>query len=114
MDDSPLTAQLAEEIRIREGGSAPDPKRDVGAYRYLFEHRLADQLELYRRMLLWMAWFWRVGGEEELGKSAMALAFQLSDAQHVVPGHPFTIALTTRSLSSVWKGGGSLPGATQP
>ena len=99
LDTSTLTYQLAEEICLRDGDSAPDPRRDAGAYRYLFEHRLADQLELYRRMLLWMAWFWRASGEEVLGRSALALASQLSDAQHVVPGHPFTVALTTRSLT---------------
>ncbi len=99
LDTSALTYQLAEEIHLREGDSEPDPRRDAGAYRYLFEHQLADQLELYRRMLLWMAWFWKASGEEGLGRSALALASQLSDAQHVVPGHPFTIALTTRSLT---------------
>ena len=98
LDASALTAQLAEEIQLREGDAVPDPKRDAGAYRYLFEHRLADQLERYRRMLLWMAWFWKAGGNEDLARSAMALASQLSDEQHVVPGHPFTVALTTRSL----------------
>jgi hypothetical protein len=98
IDGSLLTYELAEEILLREGDSPPDPRRDAGAYRFLFEHRLKRQLEGYRRMLLWMAWFWRSSGEEERAHSAMALAWQLSDAQHVVPGHPFTVALTTRSL----------------
>ena len=113
VDSSPLTLQIAEEIRLREGKLGPDPKRDAGAYRYLFEHRLADQLELYRRMLLWMAWFWRAGGEEEMGRSALALACQISDAQYVVPGHPFTVALTTRSLIAAARLG-RLPAGSRP
>jgi hypothetical protein len=74
--------------------------RDAGAYRFLFEHRLLGQLERYQRMLLWSAWLWRASGEAELARSAVALAWQLSDAQHVVPGHPFAVALTTRSLAA--------------
>ena len=101
LDDSPLTYELAEEIALREGAEAlPDPKRDAGAYRFLFEHRLLGQLELYRRMLYWMASFWQAAGREHLGRSALALAWQLSDAQHSVPGHPFTVALSTRSLKT--------------
>jgi hypothetical protein len=100
LDTSPLTLELAREIRLREGHASPDPKRDAGAYRFLFEHGLRRQLERYRRMLLWMAWFWKVSGDEPRGRSALALAWQLSDAQHVVPGHPFTVELTTRSLAA--------------
>ncbi|WP_406693687.1 hypothetical protein V5E97_21890 [Singulisphaera sp. Ch08] len=101
LDDSPLTYELAEEIALREGAEAlPNPKRDAGAYRFLFEHRLFGQLELYRRMLYWMASFWQAGGREYLGQSALALAGQLSDAQHSVPSHPFTVALSTRSLAT--------------
>ncbi len=103
-DDSPLTYEMAEEVLLREGDVPPDPKRDSGAYRYLFEHRLQGQLEEYRRMLLWMAGFWRGGGNEPLSRAALDLAAQLSDAQHIVPGHPFTIALTTRSLSAAQDG----------
>lgn len=99
LDDSPLTYEMAEEIALREGeDSRPDPKRDSGAYRFLFEHRLLGQLELYRRMLYWMASLWQAAGREYLGQSALALALQLSDAQHSVPSHPFTVALSTRSL----------------
>jgi hypothetical protein len=98
LDGSDLTYELAEEIALRPGARTPDPGRDAGAYRYLFEHRLEGRLELYRRMLFWMATFWSASGAEELGRSALVLAVQLSDAQHVVPGHPFTVALTTRSL----------------
>lgn len=99
-DDSALTYEMAEEIALRESMAAdPDPKRDAGAYRYLFEHRLARRLELYCRMLYWMASFWQAAGNEYLGRSALALAGQLADPQHAVPGHPFTVALATRSLA---------------
>ncbi len=100
LDTSRLTYDLAEETVLREGNSAPDPRRDAGAYRYLFEHRLVGQLELYRRMLFWMASFWEAAGDPHRGTSALALAWQLSDPQHVVPAHPFTVTLTTRSLAA--------------
>jgi len=99
LDASPLTFELAEEIRLREGRAA-DPDRDAGAYRFLFEHRLIHRLELYRRMLLWMAWLWKCSLQVELSKSAWALAAQLSDEQYAVPSHPFTVELTTRSLTA--------------
>jgi hypothetical protein len=98
LDLSPLTFQLAEEIRLREGSPQPDPGRDAGVYRYLFEHRLINRLELYRRMLLWMAWFWKCSGLIDLSTSALACASELSDEQYAVPSHPFTVELTTRSL----------------
>ncbi len=96
LDLSPLTFELAEEISLREGN--PDPGRDAGVYRFLFEHRLIDRLELYRRMLLWMAWFWKCSGRTVLSTSALACASELSDEQYAVPSHPFTVELTTRSL----------------
>jgi hypothetical protein len=99
VDDSQLTHDLAEEILLREGDLPPEPRRDAGVFRYLFEHRLRGRLELYRRMLLWMSSFWQAAGELELGHSALALASQLGDEQHAVPGHPFTVALSIRSLS---------------
>jgi hypothetical protein len=98
LDLSPLTFQLAEEIRLREGSPHPDPGRDAGVYRYLFEHRLINRLELYRRMLLWMAWFWKCSESTDLATSALACASELSDEQYAVPSHPFTVELTTRSL----------------
>ena len=98
LDVSPLTFELAEEIWLREGRAAADPTRDAGAYRYLFEHRLIRRLELYGRMLLWMAWLWKYSGMVELSLSAATLASQLSDEQYAVPSHPFTVELTTRSL----------------
>ncbi|WP_169977947.1 hypothetical protein [Tautonia rosea] len=100
IDTSALTFELAEELLLRWDGAPPDPDRDAGAYRFLFEHRLREQLELYRRMLFWMAWFWRSAGATELARSALTLADQLSDPQHVVPAHPFTTALTSRSLAA--------------
>ena len=98
LDLSALTFQLAEEIRLREGSPHPDPGRDTGVYRYLFEHRLINRLELYRRMLMWMAWFWKCTGSTDLSTSALACASELSDEQYAVPSHPFTVELTTRSL----------------
>jgi hypothetical protein len=98
LDASSLTLELAEAIWLREGRPTVNPYRDAGAYRFLFEHRIIHRLELYRRMLLWMAWLWRCSGQGELSRSAMILAYQLSDEQYAVPSHPFTVMLTTRSL----------------
>jgi hypothetical protein len=98
LDRSALTYELADEIALREGTASPDPIRDVGAYRYLFEHRLIGRLDLYARMLLWMAWLWHAAGRVELSRSAFALGGELSEQQHAVPSHPFTVSLTTRSL----------------
>lgn len=98
VDGSPLTFELAEEISLRERRAVADPSRDAGAYRYLFERRLIHRLELYRRMLLWMAFLWDAAGDDELALSAGILAGQLADEQYAVPAHPFAVALTTRSL----------------
>jgi hypothetical protein len=98
LDASALTFELAEEIWLREGKATVDPDRDLGAFRFLFEHRLIHRLELHRRMLLWMAWFWRCSGQEDLMHSALVFAYQLSDEQYAVPSHPFTLEFTTRSL----------------
>ncbi len=100
LDRSPLTFELAEEVCLREGPVAVDPRRDSGAFRFLFEHRIIHRLELFRRMLLWMHWFWHCAGERELAGSARILAWQLSDEQFAVPSHPFTVALTARSLDA--------------
>jgi hypothetical protein len=107
LDRSPLTLELAEEIWLREGRTAADPTRDAGAFRYLFQHRLIHRLELYRRMLLWMAWFWRTGDDPELARGAAILAGQLSDEQHAVPANPFAVVLMARSLDEA----GELVGA---
>jgi hypothetical protein len=104
VDASDLTYEIAEEVALRSGEKPPNPKRDSGAYRYLFEHRLVGRLEHYRRMLLWMASFWQSSGDPSLARSSLALAWQLSDPQHAVPGHPFTVALTTRSLVAAQQG----------
>src|SRR5262249_36980092 len=100
LDSSSLTYELAEEIHLREGRAVADPARDAGAYRFLFEHRLLHRLERYQRMLMWMAWLWCSAGKTDLARSALALACQLSDEQYAVPSHPFTVALTTRSLEA--------------
>jgi hypothetical protein len=100
LDGSSLTYELAEEICLREGPVAANPERDAGAYRFLFEHWLIHRLELYGRMLMWMAWLWDCLGEPELSQSALALAAQLADEQYAVPSHPFIVALTTRSLEA--------------
>jgi hypothetical protein len=98
-DDSDLTYELAEELLLREKDPAPDPVRDSGAFRFLFENRLVHRLELDRRMLVWMASFWSASEEEALARSALALSRQLADAESVVPGQPFPTALAARSLS---------------
>jgi hypothetical protein len=100
VDTSPLTFDLAEEILLREGQPAADPDRDAGVYRFLFEHRLINRLELYRRMLFWMAWLWKCADEALLSATAFAVLSQLSDNQYAVPSHPFTGGVTTRSLLS--------------
>ncbi len=58
LDRSTLTFELAEEIQLREPGSPPDPARDAGLARFLFERRFLDRVELDRRRLTWMAAFW--------------------------------------------------------
>ncbi len=98
LDRSPLTRELAEEIALRDERAVPDPVRDAGAFRYLFEHRLSRRLDLYARMLLWMAWVWRGTGYTELARAAHALAGQLDDEQYAVPSHPFIVVLSARSL----------------
>ncbi len=94
IDGSPLTFDLAEEAMLR--GDAGEP--DLGAVRFLFERRLGDRLEPYRRMLLWMATLWRADRSDDLARAALALAGQLGDPQHAVPGHPFLAELGRRSL----------------
>ncbi len=99
VDRSSLTFDLAEAVTLR-GDTPPDPRRDAGAFRYLFEHHLIGRMEHYRRLLLWMASFWDASGDDDLARSAVALAWQLADPQNAVPGHPFLVALTTISLAA--------------
>ena len=100
VDRSTHTFDLAEAIILRSGYATPDPRRDSGAFRYLFEHHLQGRLAHYHRLLLWMGSFWKASGEDELARSTLALAWQLADPQNAVPGHPFVIALTTKSLAA--------------
>lgn len=114
IDRSDRAMDLARELLLRHGPVAPQPSRDAGAYRFFYEKRLIDRLELYRRMLGWMGWFWHAAGSSELADSAFALAWQLGDPQHAVPSHPFAVELTTRSLiaaqRSLLAGGDDRPG----
>lgn len=76
-DTSDVAIDLAREITLREAGMEPDPIRDAGAYRFLFEHRFASRIEIYQRMLLWMAALWHAADKADLGQSALALASTL-------------------------------------
>ncbi|MBV8487709.1 MAG: hypothetical protein JO161_05475 [Planctomycetaceae bacterium] len=100
LDSSRLTFEMGEEVFLREGSVVADPRRDAGVFRFLFEHRIIDRLELYRRILLWMAWFWQCARETELARSAGLLARGLMDEQFAVPSHPFAVALMARSLDA--------------
>ena len=105
IDDSPLVDRLAKEIFLRERSTIPDPERDAGAYRFFFEHRLADRLERFARMFVWTAAFWRAGGADAgQVRNALTLANRLIDPQHAVPGHPFAVEWTTRALSRALRG----------
>lgn len=103
LDRSPLTAELAAEILLRER-SLPDPTRDLGAYRYLFEHAIQKRLEIDRRSLLWMSLVWSANDLPLRADAARTLAWQLSDPQHIVPGHPYIVELCTRSLAAAQLG----------
>jgi len=100
VDESDATYEIAEELLLREGGSEPDPIRDSGALRYLFETQLRHRVDLDRRMLGWMTVYWRASGAEDLARSAAVLVSPVADAQNNVPGHPYFIELAMRSLAS--------------
>jgi hypothetical protein len=99
-EESDLTRELAREWSLREPGAAPDPARDSGLIRFLFERRLLARVELDRRRLTWMAAFWQASGVEELARLARTAAASLSEPQNLVPGHPYFTALAIRSLSA--------------
>ncbi len=103
-DDSDLAGALAEEIRLRDGDSPPDPELDSGAFRYLFEHRLQGRLETYRRMLLWTSAVWGASGHPWLAEAALRVAQELADPGLAVPGHPFLLGLAARSLARAGRG----------
>jgi hypothetical protein len=96
-DRSEPVQRVAQELLLRHAGP-PNPTRDQGAYRWLFDHRFRNRLELYHRMLAWAARFFHSAGNPELATSALSLAHQLADPQNAVPSHPFIVTLTTQSL----------------
>ena len=93
-DDSALSRDLAREAILR--GESPDDWQ--GAIRVLFERRLRDRVELYRRMVLWMAVVWEGAGASRLASAARETVAELSDVQNLVPGHGFFRELAARSL----------------
>ena len=97
-DESDLARRLADELRMRDGDVSPDPVRDPGPFRVLFEGRILGRIELYRRMLLWSAMVWQEEGETERSLAAKRIAEDLSDPQNAVPGYPFVEELMIRSL----------------
>jgi hypothetical protein len=99
IDDSPLTYELAEEALLRGGDQAAEHAGEMGAIRYLFEHRLRQRLELDRRMLCWMAALWHASGREALAQAAVYTAKELADPAQAVPAQPFLTALAAKSLS---------------
>jgi hypothetical protein len=98
-DRSPLARDLAVEIRLRGESALPDPGRDPGPFRVLFEGRILGRIELYRRMLLWSAMVWQEAGEPPLSQAAMRIVAALGDPQNAVPGTPFLEELMIRSLA---------------
>ena len=84
-DDSPLARDLAIERRLHDGGSPPDPARDPGPFRVLFEGRILGRIELYRRMLLWSAMVWHESGDSAFSRAAMRIAGALGDPQNAIP-----------------------------
>ncbi len=97
-DDSDMTRDISRSIDLRDGDLPINPRSDPGAFRILFEKRLVNRLDLYRRMLLWMSYAWSEAGRTELARSAQSVAIELADPQNAVPGHPFLEALAVRSL----------------
>lgn len=98
VDESDLTRRLSDEMMIRDGNVSPDPTRDPGPFRVLFEGRILGRIELYRRVLLWSAMVWQESGQSDLSVAAKRIAEGLSDPQNAVPGYPFVEELMIRSL----------------
>ena len=95
VDRSALAEDLGRNVAERAGAIG---EIDPGAVRFLVERELMRRIETIRRMLLWMAAYWTASGEEEPSRAGVLIAGHLGDDQHVVPGHPFLVALARRSL----------------
>ncbi len=95
VDRSALAEDLGRNVAERAGAIA---EIDPSAVRFLVERELMRRIETIRRMLLWMAAYWTASGEEEPSRAGVLIAGHLGDDQHVVPGHPFLVALARRSL----------------
>ena len=99
-DQSDVTFELAEELVLRERDPRPQPRRDAALFRYLFEKRLADQLERHRAMLGWMATFWNAGDSPVLAEASVGLAYDLGDPQNHRHTHPYVARWIRRSLEA--------------
>ena len=97
---SPRVDALASELSFRDGPIRPDPARDPGPFRVLFETLGPETIERYRRMLVWSASSWSCSGRDDLATGAMRIASELDDPQNAVPGHPFFASLMARSLEA--------------
>jgi hypothetical protein len=102
-DDSDTVYDLAEELLLRHGSGRPDPQRDAGAIRILFEHELCNLIERHRRMLLWMSVFWQTSGSLDLAADTRSLGAQLDEPGQATPGQPYLLELGLRSLFQAQK-----------
>ena len=96
--DSAIVREIAVELQMRPDGGEPDPDRDVGAYRFLFEHVFLHELELDRRKLEWMTAFWAAVGDRTTAHCAWRIAAELAVEENATPAHPFLVERTTLSL----------------
>ena len=98
-----LARSFAADHRARRRDStsgrnrAPDPDRDAGVYRYLFEPA-PRSARLYRRHADLDGLVLEMHGIEGSRTSALASLSELSDEQYAVPSHPFTMS----SRREVW------------
>ena len=98
LDLSPLTFQLAEEIRLREGSPTLTP----AAMPASTASSSSTGSSIGSNSTGGCSCGWPGSGNArdstDLSTSALACASELSDEQYAVPSHPFTVELTTRSL----------------